>query len=64
MHKCILWISLRIHRMNYRKKGLQSPEIMASLNFICAFMWTKILAVEMGKKGGYEHDYEEGNGSV
>lgn len=25
-------------------------------------MWTKILAVEMGKKGGYESDYEEGNG--
>ena len=50
--------------MNYRKKGLQGPEITASSNFICAFMWTKILAVEMGKKGGYEHDYEEGNGSV
>lgn len=34
-----------------QEEGLQSPEILESvINFICAFMWTKILAVEMGKR--------------
>lgn len=52
---------LCVHRMNDRKKGAQSPETMASEDFICSFARTKILAVEMGKRGGYESDYEEGN---
>lgn len=50
--------------MHDRKKGAQSPETAAPEGFVCSFAWTKILAVEMGKKGGHESDYEEGNAGL
>lgn len=56
--------SLGVHRMNGRKKGAQSPESTVLQIFMCAFMWTEIFGSENGEKGGYESDYEEGNGRL
>lgn len=46
--------------MNDRKKGRRVLRPWRQ-DCICSFARTKILAVEVGKKGGYESDYEEGN---
>lgn len=58
-------VSLCVCRMTYRKKGVETPEIRRSQNFICPLICWKVLAVEMGERGsGYESDWEEGNGRV